>query len=101
MRGHVDRGLDSGQVPSNDGRVIERDVAETRVRLDGQSHTTIVVFGDEATDSLLGAYTLEGFGVAVDPMNRKLLPIPRFPMAGIVSSGNQLIGNMGTLCGTR
>jgi len=29
-----------------DGRVIERDVTETRVRLDGQGRTTIVVFGD-------------------------------------------------------
>lgn len=66
-----------------DGRIIERDVTETRSRLDGQIRTTIVVFGDEGTDPLIGAYTLEGFGVAVDPINRRLVPVQRFPMAGV------------------
>lgn len=64
-----------------DGRVIERDVTETRVRLDGSMRTTIVVFGDEGSAPLLGAYTLEGFGLSVDPVNKQLVPIPQFPMA--------------------
>lgn len=59
-----------------DGRRIERDMAETRVLLDGQSRTTLVVFGDEGTLPLLGAYTLEGFGLAPDPVNRRLIPVP-------------------------
>lgn len=59
-----------------DGRRIERDMTETRVRLDGQERTTLVVFGDEGTQSLLGAYTLEGFGLAPDPVNRRLIPVP-------------------------
>ena len=85
-----------------DGRVIERDVAETKVRLDGQSRTTSVVFGDEGTDSLLGAYTLEGFGVAVDPINLRLLPISRFPMAGIFSLWDEYSDDMAALsCGKR
>ena len=63
-----------------DGRVVERDLTETRVRLDGQVRTTIVVFGDEGSGLLMGAYTLEGFGLAVDPINRRLVPIERFPM---------------------
>ena len=58
-----------------DGRVIERDVAETRVRLDGQARTTLVVFGDEGSKPLLGAYTLEGFALAVDPLGRRLVPV--------------------------
>ena len=58
-----------------DGRVIKRDVAETRVRLDGQARTTLVVFGDEGSKPLLGAYTLEGFGLAVDPLGRRLVPV--------------------------
>ena len=58
-----------------DGRVIEWDVAETRVRLDGQPRTTLVVFGDEGSKPLLGAYTLEGFGLAVDPLGRRLVPV--------------------------
>ncbi|MFQ5684969.1 MAG: hypothetical protein ACE5HC_17075 [Candidatus Binatia bacterium] len=59
-----------------DGRRIECDMAETRVRLNGQTRTTIVVFGDENTLPLLGAYTLEGFGLAADPVNRRLIPVP-------------------------
>lgn len=59
-----------------DGRRIEREMAETRVRLDGQIRTTLVVFGDEGTEPLLGAYTLEGFGLAPDPVNRRLVPVP-------------------------
>ena len=64
-----------------DGRRIEREMAETRVRLDGQSRTTLVVFGDEGTLPLLGAYTLEGFGLAADPVNRRLIPVPGLLMA--------------------
>ncbi|MFQ5873926.1 MAG: retroviral-like aspartic protease family protein [Dehalococcoidia bacterium] len=58
-----------------DGRPIEREMAETRVRLDGQELTTLVVFGDEGTRALLGAYALEGFGLAADPVNRRLIPV--------------------------
>ncbi|MFQ5879991.1 MAG: retroviral-like aspartic protease family protein [Dehalococcoidia bacterium] len=58
------------------GRRIEREMAETRVRLDGRERTTLVVFGDEGTQPLLGAYTLEGFGLAPDPVNRRLIPVP-------------------------
>lgn len=59
-----------------DGRRIERDMAETRVRLNGQERTTLVVFGDEGTQPLLGAYTLEGFGLAPDPVGRRLISVP-------------------------
>ncbi len=64
-----------------DGRRIEREMAETKVRIDGQERTTLVVFGDEGTEALLGAYTLEGFGLAPDPLNRRLVPVPGLLMA--------------------
>ena len=64
-----------------DGHIVERDATETRMRLNGQVRTTIVVFGDEGSGSLLGAYPLEGFGLSVDPINRTLVPIERFSMA--------------------
>ncbi|MBI2303997.1 MAG: molecular chaperone DnaK [Chloroflexi bacterium] len=63
-----------------DGRVIERDVAQTWVRHDGSAHITFVVFGDEGTLPLLGAYTLEGFGLAPDPLSRRLVPVPRLAL---------------------
>jgi len=59
-----------------DGRQIDRDMAETQIRLNGHSRTTLVVFGDEGTLALLGAYTSEGFGLAADPVNRRLIPVP-------------------------
>ena len=58
-----------------DGRVIERDMAETRVRLDGEERTTLVVLGDEGSLSFLGAYILEGFGLAPDPVNHRFIPV--------------------------
>lgn len=72
-----------------DGRRLERDMAETRVRLDGQERTTLVVFGDDGTQPLLGAYTLEGFGVAADPVNKRLVPVPGLLMAPGLGDGKQ------------
>src|SRR3990170_6095322 len=58
-----------------DARVIERDMAVTPAPWDGQTLPTPVVFGDEGSMPLLGAYTLEGFGLAADPINRRLVPV--------------------------
>lgn len=64
-----------------DGRIVERDVAQTWVRLDGQHRMTLVVFGDRASRPLLGAYTLEGFGLAPDPVNRRLIRVRGLAMS--------------------
>ena len=66
-----------------DGRRLERELAETKVRLDGQERTTLVVFGDEGSVSLLGAYTLEGFGLAADPVGKRLIPVPGYALQTI------------------
>ena len=57
------------------GQIIDRDVAETIVRYDGETRTTIMVFGDEGSSPLLGAYALEGFRLAADPVNRRLVRV--------------------------
>ncbi len=57
-----------------DGRIIEREAGETLVRLLGQTLTTTVVFADEDTPPLLGAVTLETALLAVDPVQRRLVP---------------------------
>ena len=59
-----------------DGREVERDVGETRVRLNGSSRMTVVVFGAADSEAVLGAVTLEELGLAVDPLNRRLIPVP-------------------------
>ena len=55
---------------------VEYDVSEARVRIYGQSRSTIVIFGDAGATPLLGAYTLEGFRLASDPVGRRLFPVP-------------------------
>ena len=59
-----------------DGREIKYPVASVRVRMFGRTKPTLVVFGEVGTEALLGAYTLEGFGLAADPVNRRLFPVP-------------------------
>ena len=63
-----------------DGRLIERDVGQTWVRIDGKEVITLVVFGDEEAATLLGAYTLEGLRLGVDPFNHRLIPVPGLMM---------------------
>ncbi len=58
-----------------DGREVEYGVAWIRVRLDGRTHPSLCVFGDKGTDPLLGVFTLEAFGLGVDPVNRRLVPV--------------------------
>jgi 4a-hydroxytetrahydrobiopterin dehydratase len=63
-----------------DGRIIERSVAEVVVRIDGRARHTQCVFGDEGSESLLGAFTLEGFALAPDPVSERLTPLETLPL---------------------
>jgi predicted aspartyl protease len=51
------------------------DLGQAEVRLEGQQLTTLVGFGEDGTRPLLGAYTLEGFGLVPDPVGRRLVPV--------------------------
>ena len=57
-----------------DGRMIEMDIGRAWVTINGDSEVTLVVFGDDDAPALLGAYTLEGLRLAVDPVNQRLVP---------------------------
>ena len=57
-----------------DGRRIEMDYGEAQATVDGESVTTIVVFGEDDAPALLGAYTLEGLALAVDPVEQRPVP---------------------------
>lgn len=61
-----------------DGRRVERDIAVCLVRLDGRMRSTVCVIDDAAPDTLLGAVTLEEFGLAVDPVNRRLVRAEKY-----------------------
>ena len=57
-----------------DGRRIFMEYGEARATIDGESVTNLVVFGEENAPPLLGAYTLEGLALAVDPVEQRLVP---------------------------
>ena len=50
------------------------EVGEARATIDGESVMTIVAFGEDNAPPVLGAYTLEGLGLAVDPVKQRLVP---------------------------
>ena len=57
-----------------DGSIVEDPVGEVVVRVEGVEITTIVIFADEGAPALLGAYTLEGALLVVDPVRQRLAP---------------------------
>lgn len=59
-----------------DGRQLSYGMAWTMVRLNGKAQPTLVVLGEEGTESLLGVVTLEEFGLGVDAVNQRLIPTP-------------------------
>jgi predicted aspartyl protease len=71
------------------GERIHRDHAEVLVRLDGKTMHTICVFGEGKDQLLLGAYTLEGFAVAVDPLRKRLVPMEVLPAATTGREGGE------------
>ena len=57
-----------------DGRRIEMEYGEARASINGEQVTTLVVFGEDDSPALLGTYTLDGLVLAVDPIERRLVP---------------------------
>lgn len=59
-----------------DGREVTYPIASVRVRIAGRNRLTVAVFGEPQSEPLLGVVTLEEFGLAADPVNRRLVPVP-------------------------
>jgi len=60
------------------GQTVSRSLAWIRVRLEGKEQPTLVIFGDRESQALLGAFTLEGFGLSVDSLGRRLVRSPGY-----------------------
>ncbi len=62
-----------------DGREIERDVGFViiKIRFNNKEYMTTcpIAFGENEEDPLIGAVTLEGMGLGVDPVRKKLIEI--------------------------
>ena len=72
------QGIDRQRVIFATGEKAMREVAEVRVRLEGRERTVLAFLTPESAPSLLGAQTLETFGLGVDPLARRLIPIDAF-----------------------
>jgi len=59
-----------------DDRMVEYGVGEARIRLDGRERTTLVIFGPDDAEPLLGATTLQLFNMAVDTVSERLFSVP-------------------------
>ena len=57
-----------------DGRQVDMEIGRAWATVNGATEVTLVAFGDDDAPPLLGAYTLEGLGLAVDPASRRLVP---------------------------
>ena len=62
------------RVVTIDGSTTERPLAEVRMTLEGQTLTTQCLAGREGDIEVLGALSLESFGLGVDPIQRRLIP---------------------------
>ena len=65
-----------------DGSMIERDTAAVWVASDGFSAPDIVVMADPKDMEVIGVHTIEGLGLAADPVQKKLIPTVMPALAG-------------------
>ncbi|MBM3943138.1 MAG: hypothetical protein FJ316_09500 [SAR202 cluster bacterium] len=68
--------LESWPYSLADDRVVEYDIGQTSMRINGSSRIVPVVFGEAGGPVLLGATALELFHLAVDPVRKRLMPVP-------------------------
>ena len=57
------------------GQRIRREIGEAVVQIGDRALTTLVVFADDEATPLLGAFTLEGFSLAPDPVHQQLVSV--------------------------
>ena len=69
-----------------DNRTVELPLGHAEIRVAGKQIITQVVFGPAGGSSLVGATTLEGAGLAVDPMRKLLVPVNGLLMSGLNGS---------------
>jgi predicted aspartyl protease len=57
-----------------DGRILQRDVAFAHVATNGYSAPDLVVMAEAGEAEVMGAHSIEGLGLAADPVQKKLTP---------------------------
>jgi hypothetical protein len=64
-----------------DGRVLERDLAIVHVGTDGYVAPDLVVMAEPGEMEVIGAHSIEGFGLAADPIQKRLVPTVMLALA--------------------
>jgi hypothetical protein len=57
-----------------EGRLLERDMATVYIATDKYSVPDVVVMTEAGEMEVMGAHTIEGLGLAADPVQKKLVP---------------------------
>jgi len=63
-----------------DNRQLEMEIGYVWITLGDRRRITTVAFGKDPGQLLLGAFTLEGLELAVDPKGQRLVPIGSLPV---------------------
>lgn len=71
-----------------EGHLLERDMATVYVSTDEYSVPDVVVMAEEGEMEVLGAHTIEGLGMAVDPVQKKLVPTVMLALASLLRQIN-------------
>ena len=67
--------LETRPVRTADGRRLDLPLAEVRFTINGRSLTTPCLIGAPDAPAVLGAVTLEAFGLAADRVQKVLVPV--------------------------
>ena len=58
-----------------DNRLVEYDLGDIRLRLEGREHYVPVIFAPDNATPLVGAVTLEILRLGIDPLSETLVPV--------------------------
>ena len=61
-----------------DNRLVEYDMGDIRLRLEGREHYVPVIFAADGAVPLVGMTTLEILRLGIDPVAEKLVPVTAF-----------------------
>jgi len=67
-----------------EGRVLERDMAIVNIGTDGYMAPDLVVMAEAGEMEVMGAHSIEGLGLAADPVQKRLVPTVMLALAAQV-----------------
>jgi predicted aspartyl protease len=65
-----------------EGHLVERDIAAVFIATDGYTGADMVVMADAGDSEVMGAHSIEGLGLAADPVQKKLVPTVMLALTG-------------------